>query len=219
MVSVDLLSKLEFLKSADKNIIDVLSQNSIYKKIDSHSHIYFEGDSCSYFAFVITGIVRVYKLGDSGREITLYRLTTGESCILTASCVLSTKSFPAFSVAETDIEVLLVPSNLFKEWVIKYEFWREYVFDLLTKRLASVLSLIDEVAFKRVDKRLIDFLLKHHSKIIKTTHSEIASDLGTSREVISRILKELEHENLLELSRGEIKIINAVELQNKFKKM
>ncbi len=219
MISDEVLNNLEFLKSADDTILTALSQNSFYKKIEKNSHIYFEGDSCSYFAFVISGIVRVYKLGESGREITLYRLAKGESCILTASCVLSTKSFPAFSLAETDIEVLLVPSSLFKSWVVKFDFWREYVFDLLTKRLASVISIIDEVAFKRVDKRIVEFLLKQNSTNIIITHNEIASEIGTSREVISRILKDLENENFISLSRGAIQILNFDDLQTKLKKL
>lgn len=219
MISEEILSRLEFLQSADTTVLQLLSSNAFYKKIEKTSHIYFEGDSCSYFAFVISGTVRVYKLGESGREITLYRLTQGESCILTASCVLSAKSFPAFSLAETDIEVLLVPSGLFKDWVIKYDFWREYVFDLLTKRLASVISIIDEVAFKRVDKRIIEFLLKQNSDRINITHNEIASEIGTSREVISRILKDLENEELISLSRGTIKLIDLDALQNKYKKL
>ena len=219
MVSKNILTNLEFLNSAEDKIISSLELNAVYKKIEKSSHIYLEGDSCSYYAFVLSGAVRVYMLSESGREITLYRLAAGESCILTASCVMSTKSFTAFSLAETDVVVILIPSILFKEWVIKYDFWREYVFTLLTERLSSVLSIIDEVAFKRVDKRLIEFLINQKSNQIKITHNEIASEIGTSREVISRILKDLEHDGSISLSRGTIKVVDFNKLKSKIKKL
>jgi CRP/FNR family transcriptional regulator len=219
MVSKNILTNLKFLCSAEDEIISSLQVNAVYKKIEKSSHIYLEGDTCAYFAFILSGVVRVYKLGENGREITLYRLSTGESCILTASCVMSTKSFPAFSLAEKDVEVILLPSILFKEWVIKYNFWREYVFSLLTERLSSVLSIIDEIAFKRVDKRLLEFLIKQKSNQIKITHNQIASEIGTSREVISRILKDLENENLVSLSRGIIKVVDHNKLSVKHKNL
>lgn len=110
------ISKLfPFINEEDFPEFDVFKNNVINSKIPHAKIISIEGDSCGYLSFVISGVVRVYKIGETGREITLYRLYEGDSCILTASCIVSNSTFPAFSVAETDVEVFSVPSILFSE--------------------------------------------------------------------------------------------------------
>lgn len=170
-----------------------------------------EGDRCVYFPFVIDGCIRVHKISESGREITLYRLEKGDSCILTASCILSSKHFPAISAAEIDTSVILIPSELILDWVSKYNFWRNYVFSLLSERLSAIIAVVEEIAFRNVDIRLIQKLIRLYEEqgaTISTTHQALAADLGSSREVISRLLKDLEHENLLVISRGTIRILD-----------
>ncbi len=215
----DIIDALPFLENAEESLVTEFKKNLIIKRIPKNEFIYMEGDECGYYAFVIEGIVRVYKSGESGRELTLYRLEKGESCILTASCVLSTTSFPAVSSAETEVTAALIPAYLFRDWVAKFEFWRKYVFEIMSGRLATVIAVVNEITFGKLDSRVARFLLDREvEEQIKITHQVIASDLGTSREVISRLLKDFEHEKIISISRGIITILNKKLLKEKTKK-
>ena len=181
-----------------------------------------EGDKCHYFPIIKKGIIRVYKTTESGHEITLYRINPGESCILTVSCLLSNKSFPAIAYVEEDCDVMLIASNVLKEWIIKYVVWRNYIFNYITGVLTKVIGLIEDISFKRIDIRIIEYLINMTSSYgnkLKVTHSQIANDIGTAREVVSRFLKLLEKENILILGRGKIKITNLDKLQKKINLM
>lgn len=171
-----------------------------------------EGTVCHALAIVLKGVARVYKVAENGREITLYRLHPGDTCVLTASCLLNGKSFPAFAVTESELTALMIPQDVFIGWVNEYEEWRTYVFSLVYNRLQSVITLVEEVTFRRLDVRLADHLLGRMEEqvdaSIKATHESIAFDLGTSREVVSRILKEFEHEGVVALERGTILVKN-----------
>jgi len=184
-------------------------------EIPAHQFICLEGNKCSGIPLVLDGRARVYKLSESGREITLYRVEPGDSCILTASCIMSGVAFPAFVSTETVVEAIVIPSAIFHRWVHQYAVWSEFLWGMLSSRFAEVISLVEEVAFQRVDKRAAEYLLHlagADSKI-KKTHQEIAADIGTSREVISRILKEFEHKGMITLARGEIHAENLDELR------
>lgn len=175
-----------------------------------------EGGNCNYIPLVDSGTVRVFKIGNSGREISLYRILPGESCILTVSCVLSRKNFPAIAVVEKDAAIFLVPSHIFKDWLERFDFWKEYVFKLLNERLISILETVEEISFRRMDARIAAFLLnkiKDDRRIISVTHREIARELGSAREVISRILKDFERDRIISLSRGKIVILNTASLR------
>jgi CRP/FNR family transcriptional regulator len=175
-------------------------------ELPAGQHICAEQDLCHHLALVLSGTARVYKLAESGREITLYRVGAGECCILTASCILSRRPFPAFAVSETPLEALLVPAPQVVQWMTEQQAWRDYIWDLLASRLADVISLVEEVAFRRLDERLAEYLLGKaaQSPELHVTHQQIATDLGTSREVVSRLLKDFEARGLVRLGRGVI---------------
>jgi CRP/FNR family transcriptional regulator len=174
------------------------------------SRIYSEGDNCQGIAFVLSGEIRVYKAGETGREITLYELGPGETCILNASCILSGSKYPANAVAATDVSVLIVPSSEFRRLVKEHDEMRIFVFSLLSQRLAMVMELVEEVAFGRMDQRLMEYLIeKSQNDLLETTHQKIASDLGTSREVISRLLKDFERKQQVRLSRSSITLLKT----------
>lgn len=174
-----------------------------------------EGSDCQQLALVLTGQVRVYKLADSGREITLYRITSGNSCVLTASCILSDTPFPAIAESETDVEALLIPSTPVHQWMTESPAWSTFIFGLISKRLSDVIALLEDVAFHRMDERIATYLIALASQgpTINITHHEIAADLGTSREVVSRILKEFENKELIKGERGKLSITNLPGLQ------
>ncbi len=208
-----------FLQSAEKAFLQHVSDVAVLKNIPKETTLFMEGDRCENVAFILSGVVRVYKLSESGREITLYRLTKGESCILTVSSILSRMHYPALAVAEEDLQVFLVPAARFREWVNNSECWRGYIFSLLSKRLSNVISTVEEIAFHRMDFRVAESLLHlEREGVVKRTHQEIAMDIGTSREVVSRILKDFERRGFLHLSRGVIRLKARENLQEMLKK-
>lgn len=178
--------------------------------MEAGQFIFMEADQCTGLPVVVDGTARVYKMSESGRELTLYRIEGGDSCILTASCLASGRRFPAFAVAETDLEAWFVPASVYRSWLDKYPRWRQYVFDLIASRIGSVIELVEEIAFRGMDARLAGYLVEEADrgteKVVARTHEGIATDLGTSREVVSRLLKEFEKLGMVELTRGAVRI-------------
>jgi CRP/FNR family transcriptional regulator len=160
--------------------------------------------------------VRVYQIGESGREVTLYRFHPGESCVLTANAILTRQTFPAIATVEQEAEAILIPAETFRDWVQRHDLWRDFFFDLVSQRLASVMSLVDEVAFRRLDMRIAALLLERAAlqNPIRITHQEIAAELGSSREVISRILEDLADRGLVRPERGSISIEDPAGLRH-----
>jgi CRP/FNR family transcriptional regulator len=198
-----------FRKGSDNLVRELLSAGQV-KTFPAGMDIYSEGDACSAIAFVLAGEVRVYKTGETGREITLYEIGPGETCILNASCLLSGTSYPAHAVTSAEGSMLLVPAPAFRRMVAEHEPLRDFVFALLSQRLSLVMELIEEVAFARMDRRLMDYLVeKSENNKLEITHQKIASSLGTSREVVSRLLKDLERKKLVSLSRNSITLLGS----------
>jgi len=185
--------------------------------IPAGKDVFIEGDQADAIALLISGVVRVYKIGETGREITLYRFGHGESCILTANAILSSKSFPAIATVEKDAEAVMIPADAFRDWVKHHDPWREFVFDLLSDRMAAVLTIIDEVVFQRMDRRVAALLLTKSKTQhpLRVTHQEIAAELGSSREVISRLLEDFSQAGLIQPGRGSIEILDQEGLESR----
>ncbi|MEM8484965.1 MAG: Crp/Fnr family transcriptional regulator [Bacteroidota bacterium] len=203
------LDALAFLPNATEAFRNTFFETAIHKTMPAGSFICLENNQCGYLPLVLRGEARVYKMSDEGRELTLYPILTGDSCILTASCIMNDIVFPANAIAVTDIEALLVPSQYVRRWLTAHPDWSSYIFSLLSRRLVDVISLVEEVAFQRMDVRLARYLsdASANNTVIKKTHEAIATDLGTSREVVSRLLKELEYKSVVSLSRGAITVL------------
>lgn len=207
---------LPVLQQSDPQLAREFKQAAYFARLPAGRDVFAEGDEPDSIALLISGAVRVYKIGETGREITLYRFGHGESCILTANAILSAQTFPAIATVEKQAEAVLVPAEAFRDWVRRYDPWREFVFDLLSSRLSSVMEIVDEVAFRRMDAR-VAALLQERGRLInpvKITHQEIASELGSSREVVSRILEDFANRGLLQLGRGSIDILDFETLAN-----
>jgi CRP/FNR family transcriptional regulator, anaerobic regulatory protein len=204
----DFLRSFTMFRNAPDGLVDGLISVSRQQTVPAGKQIYAEGDACSAIAFVLFGEIRVFKVGETGREITLYEIGPGETCILNASCILSGQAYPANAVAATEVEMLLIPSAAFRRLVDEHEKMRDFVFTLLSRRLSGVMELVEEVAFGRLDERLMDYLVeKSENSILETTHQKIANDLGTSREVVSRLLKDFERRREVKLSRNSIMLL------------
>jgi CRP/FNR family transcriptional regulator, anaerobic regulatory protein len=205
-----ILQALPILARAEPALLRDFRQTAFMAHIPKGHDVFMEGDHVDAIALLISGVVRVYKIGEQGREITLYRFGNGESCILTANAILNQKTFPAVAVVESEAEAVMIPADTFREWVRRYDLWREFVFELLSERLSSVMTILDEVVFQRMDARIAAFLLtkaKMGSRI-QITHQEIAAELGTSREVVSRILEGFASAGLISAARGELEMLD-----------
>jgi CRP/FNR family transcriptional regulator len=208
---------LPVLEHADPRLLREFQDVAFFARIPKGRDVFLEGDQVDAIALLISGVVRVYKIGETGREITLYRFGNGESCILTANAILSQKVFPAVATVEQEAEAIMIPADSFRDWVRRYDPWREFVFELLSHRLSSVMAIVEEVAFHRMDVRVASVLTERgrRSDLIRMTHQEIAAELGSSREVISRILEDFSAQGMVEVSRGSIRILDKEALQDR----
>ena len=204
------MAALPILGEADDSLLNEFRQKASLVHIPKGHDVFLEGDSVDAIALLLSGVVRVYKISESGREITLYRFGNGESCILTANAILSRNNFPAVATVEREAEAVLIPAESFRAWVDNFTIWRDFVFDLLSLRLSVVMEIVEEVAFQRMDTRLAALLLKQSdsSGLLQTTHQEIASELGSSREVISRLLEDFATKGIINSNRGSIEILD-----------
>ncbi len=206
---------LPILQRADASLVREFQQEAFFAKIPAGRDVFIEGDRVDAIALLISGVVRVYKIGETGREITLYRFGLGQSCILTANAILSQQTFPAIATVEQDAEAVMIPSATFRDWVRRYDLWREFVFDLLSQRLSAVMEIVDEVAFQRMDRRVASLLLTRCRvrNPMRITHQEIAAELGSSREVISRLLEDFAERGLIRVGRGEVEVLDVEGLE------
>ncbi len=205
-----LLERFPFFAQLPEKERAVLFGQSVRRSLEDKQVLVRSGRECAFLPFVIEGTLRVYKASDTGRELTFYRIERGESCVLTATCILSGGAFPAIAAAEGRTEVLLVPSKLLMRLVDSSPAWRQFVFSQFSRRLEAALVLVEEVAFRHVDARIAAALLKLSrpgTGLVRRTHGSIADELGTSREVVSRILKDFESAGLIEISRASIKVL------------
>jgi CRP/FNR family transcriptional regulator len=180
----------------------------LFRKLEAGATILREGQACASAPFVMRGSIRVFKTAESGREITLYRIEKGQSCILGSSCGSGIAAFPAAVVAETATSAAFIPSATIRSLLAEGPAFRDFVLAQFSRRMAEVIELVEEVAFRRVDERLGCWLSEASAASpdgrIAATHQAIADHLGTSREVVSRILKDWEQRGLLSISRGAI---------------
>ena len=212
-----IVQSMPFLKNADSGFLKEFQKSAFLAQIPAGHDVFLEGDRVEATALLISDVVRVYKIGETGREITLYRFGNGSSCILTANAILSRNTFPAIATVEQDAEAVMIPADVFRDWVKRYDLWRDFVFDLLSQRLSTVMAVVDEVVFHRMDRRVANLLLKRGTEEnpIRITHQEIASDLGSSREVISRLLEDFISEGSVRSGRGIIEVLDFEALEDR----
>ncbi len=166
---------------------------------------------CRGFPFVLAGAIRVTKPAANGRELPLYRVLPGESCVITTSCLLGRQDYNARGTTEQSTTIALLPRDLFDELLGVAEF-RKFVFELVASRVADLMQLIEAVAFQKLDQRLAGLLLGK-GKIIKATHQQLADELGSVREMVSRLLKNFAEHGYVRLGREQIEILDPVGLR------
>lgn len=206
-----------FIRQTGQDFSDTFFSQAQPVEIAAGSTIIEEGQNCAHLVLVTDGIGRVYKLSPSGREVTLYRIHAGESCVLTASCIMNQDSFPAMAEVESTIRGLLISPKNVRDWFCQDPEWQKFIFGLLSHRLATIISVVEEVAFKRIDVRLAEQFVRSIEKgddRINKTHADLAADVGSSREVVSRILRDFSQRNLISSGRGFIEILDQEGIRN-----
>lgn len=169
--------------------------------------IFGPGQKPDNLLLMLSGTVLVQQHSDTGRDITLFRVSAGESCVMTASCILAMEDYSAEGVAETDVRAVAIPRRLFDDMLGKSASFRQYVFATYARRITDLFLLIDEVVFRRLDVRLAARLLALARKdSVTATHQALSVELGTAREVVSRTLQDFQRRGWIEQSRGEIRL-------------
>lgn len=203
------------LGRASASQLRALRDAAFLARIPEGRDVFDQGDRVDAIPLLLTGTVRVYQVGESGREVTLYRFRPGESCVLTANAILTGQAFPAIATVEEDSEAVMVPASTFREWVGQDPLWRGFFVDLVAQRLASVMTVVDEVAFKRLDVRVAALIARraHGASSVRITHQEIASELGSAREAVSRVLEDLAARGMVLPGRGVLTISDLAGLE------
>ena len=190
--------------------VEALLDNASEITLPAKTTVFHQGDRCGNYLLLIEGNVKVMTRAENGREIVLYRLGPGDSCVLTTACLFSNSRYPAEGVTESGVTALAIPAREFNDAVQSLDAFRQFVFATFGDHLGSLITLVEAIAFGRLDSRLAAHLVRHAGPgdELRITHQELATELGTAREVISRQLKDLEGQGLVSLSRGGIRLLD-----------
>lgn len=208
------LSFWEKITEEQKEILKNNINKVTYHKGDN---LHSADSECLGVLLVKSGDIRVYILSEDGREITLYRLSKGDTCVLSASCILNSISFDVYIDAQTDTEVYIINISAFSTLSSQNVYVENFAYKNAVERFSDVMWAMEQILFMSFDKRLAVFLLDEHSKnnseLITLTHEQIAKYIGSAREVVSRMLKAFQKQGIVELSRGAIRIIDKDKLK------
>ena len=198
----------EFIKSGE-SAMDSLMESASLANLSTGQQVFALGECCENYLLLLKGVVNTQLLSDNGRELLLYQVLPGDSCVLTTSCLLSGDVYPAEAFAQEDTSAFVISSHGFYRCMEQSPFFREFVFKNFAARLTNVIGKLGEVVFSGIDSRLSKELLNTNKKVLKVTHQELATKLGSAREVISRHLKQFELEGWVSLSRGTVTITDT----------
>ncbi|CAA6798628.1 MAG: transcriptional regulator, Crp/Fnr family [uncultured Sulfurovum sp.] len=196
-----------FESSLEKEALAFLEENTKAIAIPKNNILFYQGDVCDSVLLLTKGEVRLYIQDEGVESIDLYTLKGGEQCIVNTASSISNTNAIASAQTVSDIEGYLLDSESIKKLSALSPVYQSYIFSLYTIRMADLAKLINDIKFKKLDTRLLEWLYKHEEKNIKITHEEIANSLGSSRVVISRTLKELERKEKVILYRGSIEVL------------
>jgi len=213
--SSTLLQHFPALQHLEQKDRQALLQRGKIHRFAVGEKIFYEGETCSRFLLVLKGQLRVEKQADNGQEIVLYHVGPGQSCKLTNICLIGGHQYPAEAFAESELEVLSLPKTEFKQALERYPEFSKEILASIDIAISDLIDLVQDVAFGHLDHRLAQLLLKltETNPHLNITHQALAIELGTAREVVSRLLKGFERDGCLELHRGSLEIIDRKQLE------
>ena len=195
----------------EPELLDEIEANGKCKLIKQGERLLDIGQDITVMPLIFSGAIKILREDDQGDELLLYFIEKGDTCAMTFSCCLGSGKSEIRAIAESDTELLMIPIEKMDEWMVKYQSWREFILDSYHTRMSELLETIDTLAFMRMDERIMKYLkdraMVTNDDIIYSTHQDVAHDLHTSRIVVSRLLKNLEREGKIELSRNHIKVL------------
>jgi CRP/FNR family transcriptional regulator len=195
------------LRDAPPATLERIARHGIYRKVPAGTVMFSQHAPCGGFPLVLAGSVRVVQRYANGRELQLYRIKAGESCLLSGSCLLGKTDYAASGIAEDKLELLIIPGPEFQALVADDEIFRTYVFGLYGERLATLMNLVEAIAYQKLDQRLAALLVRHTqggTPTIHATHQALADELGSVREIVTRLLRSFEDRGWVELGREKI---------------
>ncbi len=201
------------LLQLEPNARDILTKSARIVEAPIGTIGYREGQNCGAYVMRLAGKSRVYKMSSSGREILLYRVAAGETCVITTTCLLGHSDYPASTVVEEPIRDVIIPATAFNQLMVDSPVFRRFVMTNYGALISDLIVLLDEVAFHSLDARLAKLLLDSGSITISRTHQLIADELGTAREVVSRQLKRFEQKGWVALGSGHVELTNRPALE------
>ncbi|SEN83182.1 CRP/FNR family transcriptional regulator, anaerobic regulatory protein [Mucilaginibacter gossypiicola] len=191
-----------------------LETNSMLMTVKGGDTMLNPGQTIRAVPLLLSGTFKVSRVNDEGQEILLYYVKEGESCAMTFTCCMMSHFSVIRGTAEEDSELLCVPMDVMDGWMVKYPTWKRFVMQTILNRFTEILKSIDDIAFKKLADRLVNYLKEKAkatgSSLINLTHQQIGDDLGTSRVVISRLLKKLEIDNKLLLYYNQVKLLSEL---------
>jgi len=206
-----LFSLYPVLSEVDKKLLTPVLSNAKLVTLKAGTMIFQELQPCNAFPFILSGNIRVYKQSLNGRELSLYNVTARDACVVTAGCLLGDEPYNASGLAKTDSMLVMMPVNDFED-LLSSRVFREFIFALFSKRILELMQPVEEVAFQRLDRRLASLLLRQ-GRHIKVSHQGLADELGTTREMITRVLKSFSDTGLITLGRERIEILDESALK------
>jgi CRP/FNR family transcriptional regulator len=209
--SGDILALYPILENLSDAARERLRGRAQLLKLPAGTTVFDERQACQGFPFVLSGSIRVVKAAPNGRELPLYRVSPGETCIISSACLLGQAPYNARGVTETATTLLVLPIADFQALLGEPTF-RDFVFQLFSERIADLMQLIEEVAFRKLDQRLAALLLGKGQRL-HTTHQHLADELGSVREIVSRLLKGFAEQGLVALSREQVEILDPAGLR------
>jgi CRP/FNR family transcriptional regulator len=201
------LARFPVFTQLPRDRIDALLAQSVLRSVPAGTVLFEPNMPCTGFPLVLEGSVRVSKVAANGREVVLYRVSPGEGCILSGACLLGQNDYAARGVAESDVTLLGIPAEPFQRLILDCEPFRRFVFDMYGARLAEVIEAVEEIAFRRLDQRLAQLLIQR-GPIVHGTHQNLADELGSVREVVSRLLRGFEERGWVELARERVTVVD-----------
>jgi len=201
------IAALPLLGDLPQALADDLAASLVHMKLPAGSPVFRETDTCPGYPIVLSGRVRVMRSLDNGRELNLYDVETGESCVMSTGCMLGNMPYRAHGTCMTDVELALIPKPMFDRLMAEFAPFRNEVFGLFAERLSRLMELVEAVGFQRLDQRLAAALLGKGQRV-EASHEQLAQSLGVSRESVSRQLKHFEEKGWVQLGRGSVGILD-----------
>lgn len=209
------IEQFKGLAALSPELKQLLIQGSKVIEVPAGTQIFRPGLSADNFLLLLEGTVRVQQTSETGRDVVLYRIHAGESCVMTTACMLAFKDYAADGLAETDVRAVAILKSAFDDLISQSSEFREFVFKAYSRRILDLFALVDDLAFRRLDVRLASRLieLSDRNDTVHATHQALSNEMATAREVISRTLSEFNRRGWIEQSRGEVRLVDRKSLE------